>query len=191
MKTHPQSLLTAYLDNALLPDERQALLGHLQQCPVCRQELAAQHRVQTLLAALPPLVPPQSSPAFWRHVQNHLGKQDNSLGLGWLWGALMPLTAALTHGLLFMLTLLGISGLLGFSFVGWLGSLWRLPFRPPVLPEIVSIWYENSLLGQILTSSLAALFPVMLVILLTLAVFSLFLGILLSKQTQARSQTTS
>jgi len=46
-------LLSAYLDGALLPPEREQLEAHLAQCPACRARLASLRAVKHVLARLP------------------------------------------------------------------------------------------------------------------------------------------
>ncbi len=56
-----EELLSAYLDNALAPEELADVTGHLQQCAQCRSILADFRRFDTLLTQLPRVSP---SPAL-------------------------------------------------------------------------------------------------------------------------------
>ena len=71
MTEHPDRLLSAYLDDALTPDERAAVEPHLAGCPRCRARVDELRATGRLLAGLPVLAP---SRALRPRVQH-----------GWLW----------------------------------------------------------------------------------------------------------
>lgn len=54
-----QENLSAYLDDELPPEQREAIQAHLAVCPACRQELARLTRLWEALAALPSEPPPE------------------------------------------------------------------------------------------------------------------------------------
>jgi len=60
MNEHPELHLSAYLDDALSPDERAAVSAHLDGCPSCRARLEDLRATSRLVAALPALVPTRS-----------------------------------------------------------------------------------------------------------------------------------
>lgn len=71
MTEHPDQHLSAYLDDALAPDERAPVHAHLDGCDRCRDRLADLRATSRLLAALPP---PVASRPLRPRVQR-----------GWLW----------------------------------------------------------------------------------------------------------
>ncbi len=70
MAQHPEVALSAYVDDALPPDERAAVEAHLGGCSVCRPELEELRSVRRLLAQLPERAPrrsllPRLAPPSW------------------------------------------------------------------------------------------------------------------------------
>lgn len=69
MIQHLQEQLSAYVDDALAPEERRAVETHLAECAQCRMQLAELRAVSGLLASLPQPVPrrslvPRRAPAW-------------------------------------------------------------------------------------------------------------------------------
>ena len=60
MTEHPELLLSAYLDDALAPEERAIVSAHLDGCDRCRGRLDDLRATSRLLAALPELAPARS-----------------------------------------------------------------------------------------------------------------------------------
>ena len=60
MIEHPELLLSAYLDDALPPAERDAVRAHLDGCASCRARIDDLGATSRLIAALPALVPGRS-----------------------------------------------------------------------------------------------------------------------------------
>jgi anti-sigma factor RsiW len=60
MTEHPERLLSAYLDDALAPDERASVRAHLESCARCASRLDDLRATSRLIAALPPLAPARS-----------------------------------------------------------------------------------------------------------------------------------
>ena len=60
MTEHPELLLSAYLDDALAPEERATVSAHLDECDRCRGRLDDLRATSRLLAALPELAPARS-----------------------------------------------------------------------------------------------------------------------------------
>ena len=60
MTEHPESLLSAFLDLALAPDDRAGVTAHLDGCARCRARLADLRTTSRLVGALPPLAPRRS-----------------------------------------------------------------------------------------------------------------------------------
>lgn len=76
MTEHPDLLLSAYLDDALSPDERAAVRTHVDSCDRCRGRLDDLRATARLIGALPALVPTRSllprvarGPAWLRPVR--------------------------------------------------------------------------------------------------------------------------
>lgn len=60
MNEHPTTLLSAYLDDALAPDERATVRAHLGGCGSCQGHLEELRATSRLIAALPALAPARS-----------------------------------------------------------------------------------------------------------------------------------
>jgi anti-sigma factor RsiW len=60
MTEHPELSLSAYLDDALPPDERAAVRAHVDGCARCRGQVDGLRATSRLIAALPVLVPTRS-----------------------------------------------------------------------------------------------------------------------------------
>jgi anti-sigma factor RsiW len=60
MTEHPETLLSAYLDEALAPVERAAVAAHLDGCAHCRAQLADLRATSRLIGGLPQLMPRRS-----------------------------------------------------------------------------------------------------------------------------------
>ena len=60
MTEHPLTLLSAYLDDVLAPDERGTVRAHLEGCGSCQSRLEELRATSRLIAALPALVPARS-----------------------------------------------------------------------------------------------------------------------------------
>ena len=60
MTEHPETLLSAYLDDALALDERATVRAHVEGCDRCRIRLEELRATSRLIAALPALVPARS-----------------------------------------------------------------------------------------------------------------------------------
>ena len=60
MTEHPELLLSAYLDDALAPDEHAAVRAHLESCAACDRKLEDLRATSRLIAALPGLLPARS-----------------------------------------------------------------------------------------------------------------------------------
>ena len=76
MTEHPDLLLSAYLDEALAPDETDAVRAHLDGCARCQDRLGELQATSRLIAALPQLEPrrslvprPERAPAWLRPVR--------------------------------------------------------------------------------------------------------------------------
>ena len=74
--THPAAELTAYLDGALSPAEREQVAAHLSACAACRAEHDRLAAGLAILARLPPAAPP--SAAFERRFYARLAAQKRS-----------------------------------------------------------------------------------------------------------------
>ncbi|MBI5069241.1 MAG: zf-HC2 domain-containing protein [Deltaproteobacteria bacterium] len=79
--SHLGENLTAFLDGALSPAEREEALHHLAGCAACRAEEARLRGALAALAALP--LPPEPSPAFEQRFHARLARQ-RSERRGWL-----------------------------------------------------------------------------------------------------------
>ncbi len=55
-----KELLSAYLDNALAPEERRSVATHLEACPECSEMLADFRRFDALLSRMPRINPDAS-----------------------------------------------------------------------------------------------------------------------------------
>jgi len=93
--THLGESLTALLDGALPPAERERALAHLAGCAECR---AAEARLRAALAALSSLpAPPEPSPAFAQRFYARLAR-EKAEPRGWLagirWRWVLPAAAA-------------------------------------------------------------------------------------------------
>ncbi len=95
--THLGEALTALLDGALPPAEREQALAHLAGCAECRAAEARLRGALLALAALPP--PPQPSPAFEQRFYARLAR-EKAEHRGWLarlrWRWVLPAAAACT-----------------------------------------------------------------------------------------------
>ena len=60
MTEHPELLLSAYLDDALTPDEQATVRAHLDGCAGCQRKLEDLRATSRLIAALPALTPARS-----------------------------------------------------------------------------------------------------------------------------------
>lgn len=93
--THLGESLTALLDGALAPAEREEALRHLAGCAGCRAAEARLRAALSALAALPP--PPEPSPTFEQRFHARLARQKAERR-GWLarlrWRWLGPVAAA-------------------------------------------------------------------------------------------------
>ena len=191
MSDHPHEKLSAYFDHMLPSAEARAIAAHVRTCAACRAELSSMHKVHQHLAALPPLALRQSPQAFWNQVRQQLEPQTSSLGWGWLWGILLPPLAVLTQSVFILATLVGLSSLLGFSLANLVLDASPLPLQTPSLPATLQFILQNSLLGQLLTSSIVAILPLALVAAIALAVVSLFLGSVLASYSSPSRFSTS
>jgi anti-sigma factor RsiW len=96
--THPTEALTALVDGALAPAERDQVEAHLASCAACRGERDRLARAVASLAALPP--PPEPSPWFEARLAARLAAERrpgllSRLG-AWRWRFAAPAAALAT-----------------------------------------------------------------------------------------------
>ena len=120
MTEHPETLLSAYLDDALAPAERTSVAAHLDGCARCRGRLAELRATSRLLATLPELAPTRS---LRPRVQQ-----------GWLWLRPVRLLGSIGSGAFLFLFLASYvinsgsslgGGTTGVRDAGREGQIWR------------------------------------------------------------------
>ena len=99
---HPTEALSALLDDALPPAEREAVERHIAECGRCRDERASLAAIRTAVRSLPMLEPPERAliPAGTGHRGRRTltawaatGIAAAALGIGLIWGPGEPDTA--------------------------------------------------------------------------------------------------
>ncbi len=75
------NLLVAYLDNEVSPSERALIQAHLDECDVCRKELAALSALQGRVHQFLRIRAAQAAPSSqaWSHLQGKLSRKESGL----------------------------------------------------------------------------------------------------------------
>ena len=88
--THPEELLSAFLDDELTPDERTLVATHLDECADCRSELAMVEVARSAVRSLPLLEPP---PGLIPGIG--VPRRSFSLRRAWVWATSGAVAVAL------------------------------------------------------------------------------------------------
>ena len=126
MSEHPNSQLSAYLDQELDAQQQATLESHLRTCAACRTELDEQFALRQLLEALPPVPQSTTTAQFWQELEPQLQPRRTRLGLAWLWGITLVVVFVIVQAFFIALQLAQV-----LSAAGWLpvlqveSSLWR------------------------------------------------------------------
>jgi hypothetical protein len=76
--SHPEEALAAFADGSATPDERAAVLGHLQTCTTCRRDLETSRRALEALGTLPEPPSPTLDPgSIVRQAGNVVGLEPS------------------------------------------------------------------------------------------------------------------
>jgi anti-sigma factor RsiW len=90
------TLLSAYLDGELAPEQSAAVRHHLEICASCKRQFDILRQTDAVVRGVAPLTPSAGfDSAFWRKVADH---QERRTGGGWLRGLWVGWRPALVAG---------------------------------------------------------------------------------------------
>jgi len=177
MSEHPDTQLTAYLDQELDARQQAAFETHLQSCLACRTELDEQLALRHLLETLPPVPQPIATAQFWQALEPQLQPRRTRLGLAWLWGIALVAAVLIVQTFFIALRLANI-----LEAAGWLPGIqtpialserWGTANRVGILE---SVFWNNSLVAFVLDTPVTPFLPYLLTLILSSILALIFLG---------------